>query len=53
MKRSIGVIRKLDSTGRICIPKEFRRLVPVDQVEIILVQDDKNKYTILMKPVKK
>ena len=53
MKRTIGVIRKIDSTGRICIPKDFRKLVPVDKVEIVLVQDDNNKYTIVMKPIRK
>ena len=53
MKRTIGVIRKIDSTGRVCIPKEFRKLVPVDQVEILLTQDDNNKFAIVMKPIRK
>lgn len=37
-----GVIRRLDSLGRIVIPKEFRESLEIkekDELEIILLQD--------------
>jgi AbrB family transcriptional regulator, transcriptional pleiotropic regulator of transition state genes len=41
--KSTGIVRKLDSLGRIVIPMELRRvfgLAPDDEIEI-LVEDDK------------
>lgn len=37
-----GITRKIDNVGRICLPKEFRRSLKIedeDNVEIILLED--------------
>ena len=53
IKKSIGVIRKVDDTGRVSIPKDFRNIVPIKQVEIILLKDSKGQYSIELKPISK
>ena len=40
MKKDIGIIKNIDSLGRIVIPKEFRsRLLLADNVEILLTDE--------------
>ena len=40
MKKDIGIIKNIDSLGRIVIPKEFRkRLLLTDNVELILTDE--------------
>ena len=40
MKNSVGIIKEIDSLGRIVIPKEYReRLMLTKEVELILTND--------------
>ncbi len=40
MSKNIGIIKKIDSLGRVVIPKEYRdRLELKNQVELILTED--------------
>lgn len=47
----VGIIRRLDSLGRITLPKEYRKYLgikPLDEMQIILEEDK-----IILKPVKR
>ncbi len=42
MNKQIGIVRNLDSLGRVVIPKEYRKILNLnynDSVEIILIDD--------------
>ena len=53
MDNSIGIIKEFDSLGRIVIPKEYRKLLKMDnsRVEIVLTKDGilirNPKYTLV------
>lgn len=51
IKRVVGIIKKIDSAGRISIPKSFRDIVPLNYFEVTLVQDKNDNYTIELKPI--
>lgn len=40
MNNKVGIIKEIDSLGRIVIPKEFRERLKLDKsVEVVLTQD--------------
>lgn len=47
----VGIIRRIDDVGRVCIPREYRRFLGInnlDKLEIICEED-----CVVIKPVRK